>query len=168
MKQVLLEITENGGYFHKDPNVIEEKKGLSNCFLNPDLSHLQGVPPAYYGIDEEGKIIRKEAPTKTGLVLGANKYSKDVLGELDKKLEDAHTNIASIYARIQRLEHTESLTNVSISKTKESLLSVNEKLKNLQVSRFVLEGKMQDYKSLVYLNIFLTLATIAVLISLRW
>lgn len=57
MKDILVEFTEKGAIIHKDPLVISEKKSLPFCFLNPDLSEVNGISPSYWDYTSTGKIV---------------------------------------------------------------------------------------------------------------
>ena len=56
MRNILVEITDYGAVIHKDSSIIEAKKSLSNCILNPDLSGVMGISPSYWTISN-GKIV---------------------------------------------------------------------------------------------------------------
>lgn len=57
MKDILVEFTDYGAKVHKDPSVIAEKKGLSHCLFNPDLSKVSGVSPSYWVCNKDGEIL---------------------------------------------------------------------------------------------------------------
>lgn len=58
MKNILVEFTDHGAIIHKSESVIEEKKDLPHCLLNPDLSSVSGVSPSYWMLTESGKIAK--------------------------------------------------------------------------------------------------------------
>jgi hypothetical protein len=115
MKNILLEITENGGRIHKDPAYIEANKNKPNCFFNPDLTPFKGVSPSYYCI-KDGKIdVLPES--ERSLVSAVNSFKYDDRGTIHVKkaiglaLEEEKQIQADIYGRIQKLEHCLDIIN---------------------------------------------------------
>lgn len=141
----LLEITDAGGRIHRDPKVIDEKKDLPNCFLNPDLSKFQGISPSYFKV-EDGKIAVIPKHDRS-IVSATAHFSKAYDGtvHVKKALEDATKELTSdMYERIQRLEHCLDIVNQELAKQNRAM-AYN---KDLNSTLFVkLREKMdQNYK----------------------
>lgn len=88
MKNILVEFGEYGARIYKDPEIIEQKKHLPNCFINPDTTAVLGISPIYWQVDSYGKIVRC---SEEDMIRRNDHHSTIVTGEV-QSLENVNIN----------------------------------------------------------------------------
>jgi D-ribose pyranose/furanose isomerase RbsD len=178
MKDLLVEFTDNGAILHKDPAVIEEKKGLPYCFINPDLSNVIKVSPSYWVYNSDGEIVpaspeeRKRRDELQSVKPNENTVSlKKTLSKLTEDLTD-HCNKNTNKVELTIKEEVENIKSVidQIANTVEvnKLLfkkGVEENQKYIQALNLLNLTKFEKQeKTIKYLTIGLILSTLLTIV----
>lgn len=140
MKDILVEFTDYGAVVHKDPAVIELKKDMPDCFLNPDLSAISGISPSYWDYNEAGQIVpaspeerkkRDEFHTVPVVNSGLN------LSEIKEEYIGIKEELLALQQSLHEIKNInkESVMNLSmdLSAAFSSIDEVNDKLNELKV-----------------------------------
>ena len=155
MKDILVEFHDYGAIIYKDPATIDIKKDLPNCFVNPDLSKVYGVSPAYWTLNEYNKIVKcseeemqKRNTYHTTSVVSSDKTQKniekvhieDLRKEFEEKFDHKEDLLRQEINRLkQEISQSQNMTEdhisrllVSLNKNKEMLLFTNTEMAKIQ------------------------------------
>lgn len=171
MKDILVEFNDYGAIIHKNPTVIEAKKDSPNCFLNPDLSKVYGISPAYWTLNEYSKIIKcseeemqkRNTYHKTIVTSEAPKVEKvnieDLRQEFDEKFGQ---NEEKLLQEINALKQELSQSGNSTKEQIDHLISeINKNKTMLNISKlhltYEIEKTKKSHKSLILVLIGIVL-----------
>lgn len=133
MKEVLVEINEYGAILHKDPSVIDKKRDLPNCFINPDLSKVYGISPTYWSLNEYNKIVKCTEEE----MQRRNTFHKTIVSSQSSSIEKV--NIEDLRAEFEeKFDAKEELLQLEIVKLKQEISQSKDKTEEV-ISKLIFE-----------------------------
>ena len=121
-KKILVQFSDFGATIVKDPDEIEKLAGQPNCFLDPDLSKVYGVSPAYWCLNEYNKIMKCSEEE----MQRRNAYHKTIVIGEKQTVEKVH--IADLKKEFkEKFDQNEEALLLEISRLKQEIAGHNEK-----------------------------------------
>lgn len=121
-KSILVQFSDYGATIIKDPVQIEKLTGQPNCFLDPDLSKVYGVSPAYWTLNEYNKIIKCSEEE----MQRRNTYHRTVVTGEKQTVEKVH--ISDLKKEFKdKFDQNEEFLMLEISRLKQEISGHNQK-----------------------------------------